>query len=114
MVEEIHWAARIIALCWSALFTGYTPNAAPPNPGPPAAPRTAQASYQSCSQGVDCVAMEWVCGGWWAVSRAQQNATQQHVNQVARTRSCQAMPPSSPPPVACVHNTCVVEGSPAP
>lgn len=65
-------------------------------------------NLRSCSQDTDCMAMNWVCGGWWAIARAQQSAAQQHVNQVARTRSCQAQTASVAPPVACLESTCVV------
>ena len=70
---------------------------------------------RSCAQDTDCVAMEWVCEGWWAVASAQRSAAQQHVNRVARTRSCGAQtPPSVAPPVACLEHICVVRGDTSP
>lgn len=169
MVEEVHWAVRVIALFWSALVTGHTPPpsaqaTAPPPPaectGPtectvvrdscgrpygrpltnPVAPPGPQhcppANYavtepacglggceavvastpalRSCSQDSECVAMEWVCQGWWAVARSEQRGAQQHVNQAARTRSCRARSPSPEPPVACLEHICVVRAQGTP
>jgi hypothetical protein len=66
---------------------------------------------RGCSLDADCVTMEWVCGGWWAVASAQRSAAQQHVNQVARARSCRAQTPSVAPPPACLGGICVVRAA---
>ena len=63
---------------------------------------------RGCSQDSDCVAMEWVCGDWWAVNRSQQDAARQRVVEVARTRACAAQGATPPPPAACLQNICVV------
>lgn len=170
MVEVIHWAVRVIAFFWSALFTGHTPTApvfqtpppvvqaecasatectlvrdgcgqrvgrplsdavAPPAPQscPPASQMPmeplcdsgrCQASVASspelraCSQDSDCMAMEWVCGGWWAVNRSEQEAARRRVTEVARTRACAAQGAAPPPPAACLEEICVVRERSAP